>query len=288
MKQIIRKFFLITSLLCSVYIFHELITVGFDFNSIYTYIIFIISSLLAILIPSKSKIQYVYEYFSSTAIWITSIAIVFGSISIIQKLRDLSPILFSTTFYNDIGVDVEFRRNGTYKALNYHLLGGNLTYGKFKLQDSLILLDGKLKFGSSNVTDTLIAKNMGLLFSLEKPYRKINKRTMAYEYTPKTELVIENNTDVNIDSISIKLSYSKEFVNSLSLIPGTKSNYEFNMKNPYVDGKYILTYKFKDELNEIRNVTNRYPLETVKTIQFEEDNIVIELIFGNTIKKKYI
>jgi len=290
MKQIFRKFFLIISLFCGGYIFYEQITVGFDFNSIYTYFFFFISSLFAILIPSRSNIQYVYEYLISTVIWITSIALVFGSISIIQKLQDLSPILFSTKFHFEEGLNIEFRKNGTYKALYYHLLGGDLSYGKFILQDSLILIKDELKFGGTRMNDTLVVSNKGIFFSLEK-LERISEGSMLYEYTPKTELVIENNTDTKIDSISIKLSYTKEFVNLLSLKPGNKSKYKFDLKNPHVNGRYILTYKFKDQSNsftEIRNILNGYPLETVKTIQFEDSNIEIELIFGNTIRKKYI
>lgn len=290
--QGIRIFFLIVSLISGGLIYHKQITVGFEFLSIYLGVpCFIISSLIAVFISTKTKIKFIHKQLGGFIIWVTSITILICILTSINKLRNLSPVLFRTSIYYEVGLDVEFRKNGTYKALNHHILGGNLTYGKFKLQDSLILIEDKLKFGSSNMTDTLIAQSVGILFSLEKPYRGIDKGTLAYEYTPKTDLIIANNTNVKLDSISLKLSYTKECVNTLSLKARNKSKYKFNMKNPYVDGQYILSYKFTDELSkftEIRNVTNRYPLETVKTIKFEENNIVLELIFGNTIRKKYI
>lgn len=60
------------------------------------------------------------------------------------------------------------------------------------------------------------------------------------------------------------------------------------MKNPYVDGRYILTYKIIDqstELKEVENISNGYPLGTVKSIAFEDQTVLIEFIFGNSIRK---
>jgi hypothetical protein len=124
---------------------------------------------------------------------------------------------------------------------------------------------------------------------MENPWR-INKGKMAFEYKPKTELEILNNTNHNIDSIAIKLSYTKENIGTLSIKPKQQAKYKFNMTNPYVDGKYILCYKIEDQSNQleiIRNILKGYPLETVKTIQFEETCIILSLIFGNNIKIYY-
>lgn len=46
------------------------------------------------------------------------------------------------------------------------------------------------------------------------------------------------------------------------------------MANPYVNGEYILSYKIKAQSNEtkkIRNFLNGYPLETIKSLRFDED-----------------
>ncbi len=291
MKQGIRIFFLFMSLVSGGYIYHEQITVGYGLISIFIGVpCFIISSLIAVFITTKTKIHFAHKRLGGFIVWITSITILICILTALNKMRNFSPILFSTSIHYEDGLDIEFRKNGTYKALNHNIVASHLKYGEYELQDSLILIEDKLRFGSSNMKDTLVAKKTGLLFTLEKPYGEINEKIMSYKYIQETKIIIENNTNINLDSISIKLSYPKEFVDLISLKAHNRINYNFYTKNAYVDGKYILTYKFTDELSkfsEIRNLTNRYPLEAVKSIRFEESEIVIELIFGKAIRKKY-
>jgi hypothetical protein len=59
------------------------------------------------------------------------------------------------------------------------------------------------------------------------------------------------------------------------------------MKNPYVDGRYKLSYKIRDQLNEEINILDGYPLEMVNTIEFEDNGINLNLISGMTIKLNY-
>jgi hypothetical protein len=289
MKKVIRIFFLILSLISGGLIYSELITVGFGIHLIYVFSIFLICSLIAILITTKSKIKFIHKRLDSFFVWGISITMLICILTALNKMRNLSPVLISTKFYWEEGVDVEFRKNGTFKALNQQMLGGEISYGKYELKDSLIILKDKLKFGMENMNDTLKVTNDGILFTMENPWR-INKGKMAFEYKPKTELEILNNTNHNIDSIAIKLSYTKENIGTLSIKPKQQAKYKFNMTNPYVDGKYILCYKIEDQSNQleiIRNILKGYPLETVKTIQFEETCIILSLIFGNNIKIYY-
>jgi hypothetical protein len=140
------------------------------------------------------------------------------------------------------------------------------------------------------MNDTLIASKNGVSFVMEQPWR-IDKGLMSYKYLSNTELIMVNNSNQIIGSVTIKLSYTKENIQPISLKPGQKSNYEFNMKNPYVNGEYELTYKIETHgstLKEIRNILNGYPLETVEAIHFEEENIVIKLVFGNSITNNYL
>ena len=250
---------------------------------------FLICSLIAILITAKSKIKFIHKRLGGFFVWGISITMLICILTALNKMRDLSPVLISTKFYWEEGVDVEFRKNGTFKALNQHMFGGKISYGKYELKDSLIILKDKLKFGMENMNDTLKVTNDGILFTMEKPWR-INEGKMSFEYKPKAELEILNNTNHNIDSIAIKLSYTKQSISTLSIKPKQKTKYKFNMTNPYVDGEYILFYKIEDQSNQIeiiRNILKGYPLETVTTIQFEEDYIVLSLIFGNNIKINY-
>ncbi|MCB0540521.1 MAG: hypothetical protein KDE33_23600 [Bacteroidetes bacterium] len=198
--------------------------------------------------------------------------------------RNQSSTWFSTTFYWEEGVDVSFRRNGTYRAANYDMLGGfDITCGKFRLQDSLIILNPQMKFGFEKMNDTLVATNKGIYFTMEKPWR-VNEGKMSYVYGQTAKFSIENGTIHKIDSINVSFTKGKNKLRSIE--PGKSIEYEFNMENTYIDGKYILSFRFLDEADEIRqieNITNGFPIETVTKILFHDNYITTETIFGNKI-----
>jgi hypothetical protein len=169
------------------------------------------------------------------------------------------------------------------------MFGGYSTYGRYELKDSTIVLKDKLKFGMENMSDTLRVTKSGISFKMDVPWR-ISEGKMSFEYMPKTKIDIINNTENDIDSISIELSYTKQKVSTISVKPKQSITYNFDMKNPYVNGRYILTYKIKDQSNkknEIRNLLYGYPLETVESIEFEEEYISLNLIFGQKIIRNY-
>jgi len=120
---------------------------------------------------------------------------------------------------------------------------------------------------------------------MEKEWR-INDGVMSFNYLPTTELDIINNTSNKIDSFSIK-TYTKEKTSIVSIKPNQRNKYKFDIEKEYVNGRYILSYKIKDKLNEQRNFLNGYPLEMVNTIEFEDNNINLNLISGITIKLNY-
>lgn len=290
MKQGIRLFFLITGLLCGGIVFYAKLTVGLGIFSLWLAVIYIISSLIAALIQSETEIKYIPNRLSGLFVWAVSNAILFIIIFCLYKLRNFSPILFSTKYYWEEGLDVEFRKNGTYKAINSDLFKACHSYGEYTLKDSIIILKDRLRFGNSIMKDTLIASNEGLSFALDRPWR-IEKDTMSFEYATEAEFLMVNNASHTIDSIDIRLTYTKDNMSTLSLKPGQQINYDFNSKNPYVDGNFQLIYKIKaksDELKKVSNFLNGYPLGTVRKIEFKENNISIHLIFGNTILLNYI
>ncbi len=197
----------------------------------------------------------------------------------------MSPVLFSTSFYWEEGVDVEFRENQTFKAFNQHMMGEDISYGKYELVDSLIILKDKLKFGMENMIDTLRVSNKGVSFKMEKTWR-INEGEMSFEYLSTTDVEIENNTINRIDSLFIE-TYTKEPISIVSIEPNQIIKYKFDMKNPYLNGKYKLSYNMNGRINEQLNILNGYPLETVESMKFEEQSINIKLIFGKTISVNY-
>jgi hypothetical protein len=289
MKQGIRLFFLIISLLCGGFVYYQKLTVGLGFFSFWLAVIYIVSSLIAALIQTEKEIKYIHIRLSGLFVWAVSNAMLFTIIFCYYKLRNLSPILFSTKYYWEEGLDVEFRKNGTYKAINSDLFKASLSYGEYTMKDSIIVLKDRLKFGNSIMKDTLIVSNEGLSFELDRPYR-IEKDTMSFEYATDAAFLIVNNASHTIDSIDIRLSYTKEKMSTLSLKSGQQINYDFKSKNSYLDGNYQLIYKMKTKSNGLKKVSNflnGYPLGTVTKIEFNENNILIHLIFGKTILLNY-
>ncbi|MEE9438450.1 MAG: hypothetical protein V3V14_05575 [Saprospiraceae bacterium] len=241
--------------------------------------------MIAIFITSESKIKFINKRLGGFIVWLSSIAILILVLTTINKIRNLSPILISSKFYWEEGLDIEFRKNGTYKALNHDMFGGEMSYGKYVLKDSLIILKDKVKFGLENLSDTLIISNKGISFIMEKEWR-INDGVMSFVYLPISEIDIVNKTTNKIDSLSVK-TYTKAQISVVSISPNQNIVYKFDMKNPHVNGKYKLSYKIGGQLYEHKNILDGYPLEMINTIEFEDNSINLNLISGITIKLNY-
>ena len=86
MMQGIRIFFLIISLLSGGLIYHEKTTVGFSVLTIYIGVpCFIISSLIAVLITTNSKIKFVHKRLGGFIIWLISITLLICILFVINK-----------------------------------------------------------------------------------------------------------------------------------------------------------------------------------------------------------
>lgn len=286
MNEIYRVTFLVLCLISGGFYYYESITVGIGLISqFFALPCFVICSLIVICIPAKSKIKFLPRFLNGLLFWLPSISILFLILKFSVVIRDLSPILVSAKYYWEEGVDVEFRKDRTYKAFNNHMIGGIITYGHYELNDSLIIIKDSLKFGMEKMNDTLLVSNKGISFRMEKPWR-ISEGVMSFEYLPTTNVHVANNTNTVVDSFFIK-PYTKESISLVSIEPLQYVNYKFDMKNPYVNGEYQLSYRINGQAHQHSNILKGYPLETVESIKFEEDSLVINLIFGKTIPIRY-
>lgn len=286
MKQGIKLFFLIVSILSWGFICQEVITVGCSIAVIYLGMpCFIISSFIAILIPVKTEIKFYDTRLGGFAIWLSSIVVLIVILTAVDMFRNRSPILFSTKFYWEEGLDIEFREDGTFKAFNHDIMSTEVSYGKYVLQDSLIILKDRVQFGMEDLVNTLKISNSGVSFDMEIPWR-IENGELWYEYLPVTEVDILNNTENIINSLHIK-TYTTANISKVSVMPGETVSYKFDMKNPHVDGRYRLSYKMNNQVDEHRNFLNGYPLEMVEKIEFEEEGVNVNLITGLTFKLEY-
>lgn len=281
MKQGTRIFFLILSLLSGGFVYYEMITLGYGIGIVSYFIAlpcFVVSSLIAILITTKSKIKFIHKRLGGFMVWLILIAILISILTTINKLRNLSPVIVSTTFQWEEELDLEFRKNGTFKALNHDIMRSEISHGKYDLKNSLIILKDKVKFGSENLSDTLTISNTGISFKMDKEWR-INEGEMLFEYLPATEVDIVNNTAHKIDSLSIQ-TWTRAKIKLVSIAPKQLFTYKFDMKNSHVNGRYKLAYRSKGQFIEKRNFLEGYPLEMVESIEFEENGITLNLFSG--------
>lgn len=288
MNQYIRVLFLIGSMICGGYMFHKYFTVGFDISLVYASVIFLISSVIAILLPTQFKRENVLKRSSSFLIWFFSMTAVIGTLFFIEKVRNLSPVLFSTSYYWEEGIDVAYRKNSTYRALNSHIFGEDVSYGGYKLQDSMIIHIDKVKLGSSYMNDTLLVTSNGVRFKMEEPWR-VDEGVMKFNYGSNAKFNIINETGNTIDSVYVKLHYTKQKSITRKVKSKESIEYIFEMENTHVNGKYIMSYRIlnKEEKSfQVKNLTDGFPLESIKNIRLFADHVIIETIFGIKITKR--
>ncbi len=283
MKQGIRIFFLILSLISGGIISYEIIS---ETNSFITLLIalpcFIICSLVAIFITTKTKLKYIPKRLGGFIVWISSLIILTCIIYAHNKIRNLSPVVISTKFFSEEGLDIDFRKNGAFKALSQDMFSAKISYGRYILKDKLIILKDKVQFGMENLSDTLFINEKGIAFNMEKPWR-VNSGLLRYKYIQKTNIEILNNTDFKIDSLSIIPNTSNN-IRAVTVDPKETKRYKFRMKNEGFLVDYNMTYKINNQFNSHKRIMNGYPLEMVKTIEFNENHVTLNLISGYTIK----
>jgi hypothetical protein len=83
----------------------------------------------------------------------------------------LSPIIYSTEYYWEEGIYLEFRENKTFEALNSDMIESEISYGNYEIKDSFIILKDDVYFGMSKMKDTLVIQDEGIKFILEEPWR---------------------------------------------------------------------------------------------------------------------
>lgn len=78
--------------------------------------------------------------------------------------------MYSTEYYWEEGIYLDFRENMTFKAINADF-ESEISYGTYEVKDSLIILKDDVYFGMSKMKDTLVIQDEGIKFVLEKSWR---------------------------------------------------------------------------------------------------------------------
>lgn len=171
--------FLLSSLFCGSCIFYDYINDIVDFTIILIGPVFIVLSILTILIPSYYKVIYLNRFFSNFIRLFGALFIILSLVFIYDLARNSSPVIYSVKFFWEEEVDLEFRENNTFRARNSDMFSSSVTYGDYRRENDKIILLDNIKFGMSEMNDTLIINQKGIDFTLEKPWR-ISGGTLYY------------------------------------------------------------------------------------------------------------
>lgn len=162
-------------------LFYEWITDTLSFGVLLTLPTFVISSIIAMIVPSSKKARSLPFTLSGASIWVVcmilSVSLTFSYVYI----RDLPPVLFTVEYAWDKEIEIDFRENHTFKAIYRDLVNSSIFYGSYSLEDSMIILRDDLFFGISEIKDTLFIMDEGVAFQLDPPVHGISHGMMTYK-----------------------------------------------------------------------------------------------------------
>lgn len=143
-------------------------------------LVFIVSSILAVVMPSYIKINFINRYVSNLVVWLVVLTCALSVVYLYNTVRNSSPVIYSVNLFSEEGVHISFRENNTFRSCNTDLFTTSISYGKYEKNDNTIVLLDEVKFGDSKMNDTLIINEKGIDFTLEYPWR-ISNGTLYYE-----------------------------------------------------------------------------------------------------------
>ncbi len=96
--------------------------------------------------------------------------------------QDASPVVVRASYFNEEGLDIVLRADGTVKATENTMFESNTFYGRYSMHgDTVILKDIDIPLGISSLKDTLILGPGHLAFTLENEWRGIIRDSMLIE-----------------------------------------------------------------------------------------------------------
>lgn len=181
LRQLKRVFTIIVYLICilfATFLFNQIITgcLGLEvgiFGSI-----FLAFSIITFLIPIGRDILGVHKYCRGVVLWFLLMLLTFTSIIIYHAIRNITKDVLVAEYFWESSIELHLRKNGTYRVFNTDWVTGYSYYGKYKIEGNNIIMLKKLKFGGSNIKDTLKYDYRGIHFKLDKEWKSINSGVM--------------------------------------------------------------------------------------------------------------
>jgi hypothetical protein len=127
---------------------------------------------------SLAEESYNARYFK---IWSISSGSILFIILTFFIYNNYSKDILVAEFYWDSGITLKFKENGKFRAENSEWVAGSVSYGRYSIQESMIILHDNVKFGNANIMDTLSLStdSMHLIFRLESEWEGIEGGEMS-------------------------------------------------------------------------------------------------------------
>lgn len=157
-----------SSALVAGFLFYRWIAVGGGIEIILLGPLLIGLTVAAFLLPADVKWFGLPRPVRGMAYWLLAVAIAVALTGILYGSRNLSRTVLVADFYWDDGVEIYFRADGTFRAIEQHMIGLEHKYGRYRVEGGTIILEkNPVMLGISPFPDTLVYTNRGLHFWLD-------------------------------------------------------------------------------------------------------------------------
>lgn len=176
--KIFTVFFYVVSFIAIIAEAFQYFTVGLGLEYVFMIPLIFVSGLLSAFLPALIRLPVIATALQGLATWFILMAIGIGMVYAYVYIRDQPETILRASFYMESGLDIEFRANGTYKAINNGMGGASAHYGSYAQSGAYFITDNRLYLGRSRLRDTLIRDSNQLHFRLGQPFRGINAGIM--------------------------------------------------------------------------------------------------------------
>ena len=163
-------------------LFYQMLACAIGFEIIYLLPAHVIASLVIIFLPIGGDIRGLPKKLNGLVLWLFLSLLTGSAILAYHFLNNQSEEVLIAEYYWEEGLELILRKNGTYKSINSNEIGCSVNYGKYELQDSLIITEPNLRIGQVSINDTL----------------KILKPTLSIYFSPTKKLAGELNHEMQI------------------------------------------------------------------------------------------
>lgn len=153
-------------------------TVGLGLEYAFMIPLILLSGLVSAFLPALIRLPAVAPALQGLANWFILMVLGAALVYTYVYIRDQPETVLRASFYMESGLNIEFKANGTYKAINNGMGGASAHYGSYAQSGAYFITDHRLYLGRSRLRDTLILDSNQLHFRLEQPFRGINAGIM--------------------------------------------------------------------------------------------------------------